>query len=176
MSLKCKPKCLFCSTGNLSSWNLCRLWKTRSICFNMFSILGSFCFFHIRWFFSQSYLVYLCSTVRSEKAVVVTVFNFLVTVIAAFACSYLGSQYIFTETATVSIHTPINSQMTSHKMFLNFCMSYFFSSEGNSGSDCSICCWSSRALRSGSNYGGRPRRALKQHLLTHHTLLCFVFC
>lgn len=36
--------------------------------------------------------------VRSVKAVVVTVFNFLVTVIAAFACSYLGSQYIFTET------------------------------------------------------------------------------
>ncbi|XP_073674212.1 transmembrane protein 199-like [Garra rufa] len=37
--------------------------------------------------------------VRSVKAVVVTVFNFLVTIIAAFACSYLGSQYIFTETA-----------------------------------------------------------------------------
>ncbi|XP_043076947.1 transmembrane protein 199 [Puntigrus tetrazona] len=36
--------------------------------------------------------------VRSMKAVVVTVFNFLVTVVAAFACSYLGSQYIFTET------------------------------------------------------------------------------
>ncbi|KAI7800691.1 transmembrane protein 199 [Triplophysa rosa] len=36
--------------------------------------------------------------VRSVKAVVLTVFNFLVTVIAAFACSYLGSQYIFTET------------------------------------------------------------------------------
>ncbi|XP_051963182.1 transmembrane protein 199 [Xyrauchen texanus] len=37
--------------------------------------------------------------VRSVKAVVVTVFNFLVTIVAAFACSYLGSQYIFTETA-----------------------------------------------------------------------------
>ncbi|XP_067306765.1 transmembrane protein 199 [Pseudorasbora parva] len=37
--------------------------------------------------------------VRSVKAVVVTVFNFLVTVVAAFACSYLGSQYIFTEIA-----------------------------------------------------------------------------
>ncbi|KAG7480028.1 transmembrane protein 199 [Solea senegalensis] len=36
--------------------------------------------------------------VRSVKAVVVTVFNFLVTVIAAFACSYMGSQYLFTET------------------------------------------------------------------------------
>ncbi|XP_056119434.1 transmembrane protein 199 [Rhinichthys klamathensis goyatoka] len=36
--------------------------------------------------------------VRSVKAVVVTVFNFLVTVVAAFACSYLGTQYIFTET------------------------------------------------------------------------------
>ncbi|XP_026082193.1 transmembrane protein 199 [Carassius auratus] len=36
--------------------------------------------------------------VRSVKAVVVTLLNFLVTVVAAFACSYLGSQYIFTET------------------------------------------------------------------------------
>ncbi|KAJ8372782.1 hypothetical protein AAFF_G00277250 [Aldrovandia affinis] len=36
--------------------------------------------------------------VRSAKAVVITVFNFLVTVAATFACSYLGSQYLFTET------------------------------------------------------------------------------
>lgn len=38
--------------------------------------------------------------VRSVKAAVVTVFNFLVTIVAAFACSYMGSQYIFTETTT----------------------------------------------------------------------------
>ncbi|XP_070685763.1 transmembrane protein 199 [Pempheris klunzingeri] len=37
--------------------------------------------------------------VRSVKAVVVTVFNFLVTVVATFACSYMGSQYLFTDTA-----------------------------------------------------------------------------
>lgn len=37
--------------------------------------------------------------VRSAKAVVATVFNFLVTVVAAFACSYMGSQYLFTDTA-----------------------------------------------------------------------------
>ncbi|NWV13967.1 TM199 protein, partial [Ptilonorhynchus violaceus] len=37
--------------------------------------------------------------VRSVKAVVITVFNFIVTVVAAFACTYLGSQYIFAETA-----------------------------------------------------------------------------
>ncbi|XP_071377041.1 transmembrane protein 199 [Centroberyx affinis] len=37
--------------------------------------------------------------VRSVKAAVVTVFNFLVTVVATFACSYMGSQYLFTETA-----------------------------------------------------------------------------
>ncbi|KAM8769645.1 transmembrane protein 199 [Acanthopagrus schlegelii] len=37
--------------------------------------------------------------VRSVKAVVVTIFNFLVTVVAAFACSYMGSQYLFTDTA-----------------------------------------------------------------------------
>ncbi|XP_071215251.1 transmembrane protein 199-like isoform X2 [Salvelinus alpinus] len=37
--------------------------------------------------------------VRSAKAAVVTVLNFLVTVVATFACSYLGSQYLFTETA-----------------------------------------------------------------------------
>ncbi|MCI4385842.1 hypothetical protein PGIGA_G00055300 [Pangasianodon gigas] len=36
--------------------------------------------------------------VRSVKAVVVTVFNFLVTVVAAFTCAYMGSQYVFTET------------------------------------------------------------------------------
>ncbi|XP_060901962.1 transmembrane protein 199 [Labrus mixtus] len=36
--------------------------------------------------------------VRSAKAVVLTVFNFLVTVVAAFACSYMGSQYLFTDT------------------------------------------------------------------------------
>ncbi|XP_031599993.1 transmembrane protein 199 [Oreochromis aureus] len=38
--------------------------------------------------------------VRSVKAVVVTIFNFLVTIVAAFACSYMGSQYLFTETTT----------------------------------------------------------------------------
>lgn len=38
---------------------------------------------------------------RSVKAVVVTIFNFLVTVVAAFACSYIGSQYLFSDTAAV---------------------------------------------------------------------------
>ena len=37
--------------------------------------------------------------VRSVKAVVITIFNFFVTVVAAFACTYLGSQYVFVETA-----------------------------------------------------------------------------
>ncbi|XP_034557771.1 transmembrane protein 199 [Notolabrus celidotus] len=37
--------------------------------------------------------------VRSAKAVVVTVFNFLITVVAAFFCSYMGSQYLFTDTS-----------------------------------------------------------------------------
>ncbi|NXJ31527.1 TM199 protein, partial [Ciconia maguari] len=37
--------------------------------------------------------------VRSVKAVVITIFNFIVTVVAAFACTYLGSQYVFVETA-----------------------------------------------------------------------------
>ncbi|KAF3847182.1 hypothetical protein F7725_020210 [Dissostichus mawsoni] len=36
---------------------------------------------------------------RSVKAVVATIFNFLVTVVAAFACSYMGSQYLFTDTS-----------------------------------------------------------------------------
>ncbi|XP_010956584.1 transmembrane protein 199 isoform X2 [Camelus ferus] len=35
--------------------------------------------------------------VRSVKALVITIFNFIVTVAAAFVCTYLGSQYIFTE-------------------------------------------------------------------------------
>ena len=38
---------------------------------------------------------------RSAKAAVVTVINFLVTVAATFACSYMGSQYLFTETPAV---------------------------------------------------------------------------
>ncbi|XP_064533498.1 transmembrane protein 199 isoform X1 [Pseudopipra pipra] len=42
--------------------------------------------------------------VRSVKAVVITIFNFIVTVVAAFACTYLGSQYVFAETAAVSEH------------------------------------------------------------------------
>ncbi|NWR81670.1 TM199 protein, partial [Centropus unirufus] len=37
--------------------------------------------------------------VRSVKAVVITVFNFILTVVAAGACTYLGSQYVFAETA-----------------------------------------------------------------------------
>ncbi|XP_054022355.1 transmembrane protein 199 [Dryobates pubescens] len=37
--------------------------------------------------------------VRSVKAVVITIFNFIVTVVATFACTYLGSQYLFVETA-----------------------------------------------------------------------------
>ncbi|XP_025070382.1 transmembrane protein 199 [Alligator sinensis] len=37
--------------------------------------------------------------VRSVKALIITIFNFIVTVAAAFACTYLGRQYIFTETA-----------------------------------------------------------------------------
>ncbi|XP_007530776.1 transmembrane protein 199 isoform X1 [Erinaceus europaeus] len=35
--------------------------------------------------------------VRSVKTLVITIFNFIVTVAAAFICTYLGSQYIFTE-------------------------------------------------------------------------------
>lgn len=41
---------------------------------------------------------------RSVKALVITIFNFIVTVAAAFVCTYLGSQYIFTEMASVSRH------------------------------------------------------------------------
>ncbi|KGL79882.1 Transmembrane protein 199, partial [Tinamus guttatus] len=37
--------------------------------------------------------------VRSVKAVVIAILNFFVTVAASFACTYLGSQYIFAETA-----------------------------------------------------------------------------
>ncbi|XP_012872050.1 PREDICTED: transmembrane protein 199 [Dipodomys ordii] len=38
--------------------------------------------------------------VRSVKSLVITIFNFIVTVAAAFVCTYLGSQYIFTEMAS----------------------------------------------------------------------------
>lgn len=49
---------------------------------------------------NRSGLADLGRDVRSVKAAVVTVFNFLVTIVAAFACSYMGSQYIFTETTS----------------------------------------------------------------------------
>lgn len=44
----------------------------------------------------------LLPKVRSVKALVITIFNFFVTVAAAFVCTYLGSQYIFTEMTSVS--------------------------------------------------------------------------
>ncbi|KAM5181789.1 transmembrane protein 199 isoform 1-T1 [Mantella aurantiaca] len=37
--------------------------------------------------------------VRPMKKIIVTVFNFFVTVAAAFACTYIGSQYVFDELA-----------------------------------------------------------------------------
>ncbi|XP_074045136.1 transmembrane protein 199 [Macrotis lagotis] len=37
--------------------------------------------------------------VRSVKAVVIAIFNFIITVAAAFTCTYLGSQFIFSEMA-----------------------------------------------------------------------------
>ncbi|XP_026576939.1 transmembrane protein 199 [Pseudonaja textilis] len=47
----------------------------------------------------QGALADLGRQVRSAKAVTVTLLNFLVTVGAAFACAFLGSQYIFAEVA-----------------------------------------------------------------------------
>lgn len=40
--------------------------------------------------------------VRSSKALIITVVNFLVTVGATFVCAFLGSQYVFAEMAAVS--------------------------------------------------------------------------
>jgi len=90
-------------------------------------------------------LVILSSAVRSVKAVVITVFNFLVTVVAAFACSYLGTQYIFTETTAVSAHSILTNQCTvNHEGVLetNIMNGYMcvFLLESISCSDCSICC------------------------------------
>ncbi|KAG8450794.1 hypothetical protein GDO86_003165 [Hymenochirus boettgeri] len=45
----------------------------------------------------------LAKQVQPIKKMVVTVFNFFVTVAAAFACTYIGSQYIFAESASVSV-------------------------------------------------------------------------
>ena len=50
----------------------------------------------------KSFLPGLLPKVRSVKALVITIFNFIVTVAAAFVCTYLGSQYIFTEMTSVS--------------------------------------------------------------------------
>ncbi|XP_077336719.1 vacuolar ATPase assembly protein VMA12 isoform X1 [Lithobates pipiens] len=38
--------------------------------------------------------------IRPLKKIVITVFNFFVTVATAFACTYIGSQYVFSESAT----------------------------------------------------------------------------
>ncbi|KAM3615805.1 uncharacterized protein V6R79_008121 [Siganus canaliculatus] len=51
------------------------------------------------------------SQVRSVKAVVVTIFNFLVTMVASFACSYMGSQYLFTDTAPRVISAVITASV-----------------------------------------------------------------
>lgn len=48
----------------------------------------------------QGTLADLGREVRPLKKIVVTVFNFFVTVAAAFACTYIGSQYVFSESAT----------------------------------------------------------------------------
>ncbi|XP_053562183.1 transmembrane protein 199 [Bombina bombina] len=44
-------------------------------------------------------LAELSRQVRPLKTIIITVCNFFVTVVAAFACTYIGSQYLFTETA-----------------------------------------------------------------------------
>ncbi|KAM9319262.1 transmembrane protein 199 [Gastrophryne carolinensis] len=44
-------------------------------------------------------LASLGKEVRPLKTVIITVINFFVTVAAAFACTYIGSQYLFTESA-----------------------------------------------------------------------------
>lgn len=49
--------------------------------------------------------------VRSAKAAVVTVLNFLVTIAATFACSYIGSQYLFDETISRVIAAVIASSV-----------------------------------------------------------------
>lgn len=41
----------------------------------------------------------LSREVRPVKTIVITVFNFFVTIAAAFACTYIGSQYLFTDAA-----------------------------------------------------------------------------
>ncbi|KAE8622233.1 hypothetical protein XENTR_v10005155 [Xenopus tropicalis] len=42
----------------------------------------------------------LSRSVQPVKKMVITVFNFFVTVAAAFACTYIGTQYIFTESTS----------------------------------------------------------------------------
>ncbi|XP_075710266.1 vacuolar ATPase assembly protein VMA12 [Rhinoderma darwinii] len=47
----------------------------------------------------QGTLADLGRQVRPLKTIIITIFNFLVTIAAAFACTYIGSQYVFTESA-----------------------------------------------------------------------------
>ncbi|NP_001089815.1 transmembrane protein 199 [Xenopus laevis] len=48
----------------------------------------------------QGALSELSQQVQPVKKMVITVFNFFVTVAAAFACTYIGTQYIFTESTS----------------------------------------------------------------------------
>lgn len=61
---------------------------------------NSFKYLCYRTLTSDFFFLFLCP-VRSVKAVLVTIFNFLVTVAATFACSYIGSQYLFSDTTAV---------------------------------------------------------------------------
>ncbi|XP_069617476.1 transmembrane protein 199 [Ranitomeya imitator] len=47
----------------------------------------------------QGTLADLGRQVRPLKTIIITIFNFLVTIVAAFACTYIGTQYVFTESA-----------------------------------------------------------------------------
>ncbi|XP_040279512.1 transmembrane protein 199 [Bufo bufo] len=47
----------------------------------------------------QGTLADLGRQVRPLKTIIITIFNFLVTIAATFACTYIGSQYVFTESA-----------------------------------------------------------------------------
>uniref|UniRef100_S4R904 Transmembrane protein 199 n=1 Tax=Petromyzon marinus TaxID=7757 RepID=S4R904_PETMA len=60
---------------------------------------------------------------KSVKAMVVTMFNFLITVVAAYVCVYLASQYVLPNTTSVSAGIGIPVHTVHLADILTFCAS-----------------------------------------------------
>lgn len=102
----------------------------------------------------------LCPPVRSVKAVVITIFNFIVTVVAAFACTYLGSQYIFAETAAVSEPSPCSPSVLARLDTQGHLSVSFVSPACPVSCHCGLSGGLGRAVRDGADPRRGPRETM----------------